>query len=161
MTERLNWTERIKEKAFQDEEGICQYLGEGSMEWEETKGVRTDWEWCGGGGESVCSVMSASLWPHELQPARLLCPWDSPSKNIGVCCYFHLQGILPDLGIEPEGLVSPAFAGFNTSLLRHLESPQVRKERNFRPKILALEKECVAGRKHEHWSQNISSKFRC
>ena len=43
--------------------------------------------------------------------------------------------------------MSPAFAGFNTSLLRHLESPQVRKERNFRPKILALEKECVAGEK--------------
>ena len=25
-----------------------------------------------------------TLWPHGLQPARLLCPWDSPGKNIGV-----------------------------------------------------------------------------
>ena len=35
--------------------------------------------------ESVSlSVMSASLRPHALQPARLLCPWDSPGKNTGV-----------------------------------------------------------------------------
>ena len=27
-----------------------------------------------------------SLWPHGLQPARLLCPWDFPSKNTGVSC---------------------------------------------------------------------------
>ena len=26
-------------------------------------------------------VMSDSLWPCEPQPARLLCPWDSPGKN--------------------------------------------------------------------------------
>ena len=26
-------------------------------------------------------VVSDSLWPHGLQPTRLLCPWDSPSKN--------------------------------------------------------------------------------
>ena len=30
------------------------------------------------------SVMSNSLWPHELEPARLLCPWNSPGKNTGV-----------------------------------------------------------------------------
>ena len=28
-----------------------------------------------------------------LQPARLLCPWDSPGKNSGVGCHFLLQGI--------------------------------------------------------------------
>ena len=28
------------------------------------------------------------LWPHGLQPARLLCPWDSPGKNTGVGCHF-------------------------------------------------------------------------
>ena len=27
-----------------------------------------------------CSVMSDSLQPLRLQPARLLCPWDSPGK---------------------------------------------------------------------------------
>ena len=30
-----------------------------------------------------CSVVPHSLWPHGLQPTRLLCPWDSPGKNPG------------------------------------------------------------------------------
>ena len=29
------------------------------------------------------SVMSNSLKPHGLQPTRLFCPWNSPSKNTG------------------------------------------------------------------------------
>jgi len=29
--------------------------------------------------------------PHRWQPARLLCPWDSPGKNTGVGCHFFLQ----------------------------------------------------------------------
>ena len=37
--------------------------------------------------------MSNYWWPHGLQTTRLLCPWDSPSKNIGVGCHFLLQGI--------------------------------------------------------------------
>ena len=40
-----------------------------------------------------CSVMSSSLRPHGLYPARLLCPWDFPGKNTGVGCHFLLQGI--------------------------------------------------------------------
>jgi len=28
--------------------------------------------------------MYAELQPYGLQPARLLCPWDSPGKNTGV-----------------------------------------------------------------------------
>ena len=57
--------------------------------------------------------MSDSLRPHGLKPARLLCPWDFPSKNTGVNCHFFLQGNLLDPGIE---LRSPALAGgfFNT-----------------------------------------------
>ena len=30
-----------------------------------------------------------------LQPARLLCPWNSPGKNTGVGCHFLPQGISP------------------------------------------------------------------
>ena len=33
--------------------------------------------------------------PHELQPARLFCLWDSPGKNTGVACHFPTQGIFP------------------------------------------------------------------
>ena len=40
-----------------------------------------------------CSVVSNSLWPHGLQPARLLCPWDFSGKSTGVGCHFRLQGI--------------------------------------------------------------------
>ena len=37
--------------------------------------------------------MSHSLQPRGLQPARLLCPWDSPGKNTGVGCSSLLQRI--------------------------------------------------------------------
>ena len=39
--------------------------------------------------------MSHSLRSQGLLPARLLCPWDSLSKRIGVVCQFLLQGIFP------------------------------------------------------------------
>ena len=43
--------------------------------------------------ESVtCSVVSDSLRPHSLEPARLLCPWKYPGKNTGVGSHFLLQG---------------------------------------------------------------------
>ena len=42
-----------------------------------------------------CSVVSDSLRPHGLSSARLLHPWTSPGKNIGVGCHFLLQGIFP------------------------------------------------------------------
>ena len=46
------------------------------------------------------SVMFDSLRPHGLQPARFLCPWDSPGKNTGVGCRFLLQGIFPIQGLN-------------------------------------------------------------
>ena len=30
------------------------------------------------------SVVSDSVWPHRLQPASLLCPWNSPGRSTGV-----------------------------------------------------------------------------
>ena len=38
------------------------------------------------------SVMSDSLQPYGLWPVRLLCPWDSPCKNIGVGCHAPSRG---------------------------------------------------------------------
>ena len=59
------------------------------------------------------SVMSDSLW---LEPARLLCPWNFPGKNIGAGCCSLLQGNPPDPGIKPVFLMSPALAsGFFTT----------------------------------------------
>ena len=48
-----------------------------------------------------CLVMSDALWPHGLQPARLLCPWDFPGKSTGVGCHALLEWIFPTQGWNP------------------------------------------------------------
>ena len=45
--------------------------------------------------------MSNSLRPCGLQPARLLCPWNSPGKSTGVDCHILFQGIFPTQGANP------------------------------------------------------------
>ena len=64
--------------------------------------------------------MNNSLQPYGLQTTRLLCPWDFPGKNTGVGCHFPLQANLPNTGIKPVSLASPALAGgfFATSATR-------------------------------------------
>ena len=67
------------------------------------------------GRKSVCvcavtSVVSNSWQRYGLQPSRLLCPWDSPGKNIGVDCHFLLQGIFLTQGLNHISY-SPALAG--------------------------------------------------
>ena len=47
------------------------------------------------------SVMSDSLQPYGLQPARPFCPWNFPGQNNGACCHFLLQGIFPTQGSNP------------------------------------------------------------
>ena len=53
------------------------------------------------------SVLSDSLRPRGLWPARLLCPWDSPGQSAAVGPS-RFPGHLPHPGME---LVSPALAG--------------------------------------------------
>ena len=48
----------------------------------------------------VSAVVSDSV-TYGLQPARLLCPWDSPDKNTGVDGHALLQGIFPTQGSNP------------------------------------------------------------
>ena len=40
--------------------------------------------------------------PWTVQPARLLCPLDSPDKNTGGGCHFLIQGIFPTQGSNPH-----------------------------------------------------------
>ena len=47
------------------------------------------------------SVVSDSLRPHGLWPARLPCPWDFPGKNTGVGCHALLQEIFPTQELNP------------------------------------------------------------
>ena len=53
-------------------------------------------------GDVSHSVVSDSLTPQGLQPARLLCPWDSPGKNTGVGSPSLLQGIFLTHGLNPR-----------------------------------------------------------
>ena len=43
-----------------------------------------------------------TLQHHGLQPARLLCPWDSPGKNTRAGCCALLQGIFLTQGLNPH-----------------------------------------------------------
>ena len=62
------------------------------------------------GAAAVRSVSwCPTLWPHGLQPTRLLCPQKFPGKNTGVHCHFLGDpGDLPDPGSQHR---SPTFAG--------------------------------------------------
>ena len=69
------------------------------------------------------SVVSDSLGPHGLYPARLLCPWDFSGKNTGVSCHFFLKGIFPTQGSSlPVSPASPALQA-ESLLLSHRGSP--------------------------------------
>ena len=43
-----------------------------------------------------------TVQPYGLQPAGLLCPWDSPGKNTGMGCHALLQWIFPTQGLNPR-----------------------------------------------------------
>ena len=70
-----------------------------------------------------CLVMCDSLWPYGLYPTRLLCPWDSPGKNIGVGFHFLFQGIFPTQGSN-LCLLHLLHWQENYLPLNQLESPQ-------------------------------------
>ena len=59
----------------------------------------------------VCSVVSDSVWPHRLQPARplFLCPWDFSSQNTGMGCQFLLWGIFLTQGLNLRLLLGKWF----------------------------------------------------
>ena len=54
----------------------------------------------GYGNKSISHlVVFDSFQPDGLQPARLLCPWDSPGKNTGVGSQPLLQGLFSTQGL--------------------------------------------------------------
>ena len=64
----------------------------------------------------LCSVVSDSLQPHGLQPARLLCPWRFSRREYWSGLASPSPGELPNPGIEPA---SPALQW----ILYHLSYP--------------------------------------
>ena len=115
---------------------------------------------------SVCSVMSVSLRPHELQPTRLLSPWDFPRKNTGVGCHFLFQGIFLTQGSKLVSLESPAMAGrfFSTE---PPEKPPITSSNSHYvsfhfqiPSHCRVEAQLIEfgfGWMHGHWVRNIIS----
>ena len=58
------------------------------------------------GHAGVCAKLLQSCStlcnPYELEPTRLLCPWDPPDKNTRVGCHVLLQRIFPTQGPKPH-----------------------------------------------------------
>ena len=59
----------------------------------------------------VSSVVSDSLWPYTLWPARLLCPWGFSRQEYWSELKCPTPGDLPNPGTEPTSLTSSALAG--------------------------------------------------
>ena len=78
------------------------------------------------------SVMSDFLWPHRLQPTRLLCSWNSPGQNTGVGCHSLPQGIFLTQGSNPGILPCRQFLYH----LRHQGNPWKRREEKIKFKLL-------------------------
>ena len=65
------------------------------------------------------SIVSDSLQPVDCKPIRLLCPWDSPSRNTGVSCHYILHGLFLAQGSN-QGLLHCRSVLY---YLRHQGSP--------------------------------------
>ena len=59
----------------------------------------------GGGGGGLVAKLGLNSCERMTVASRLLCPWDSSGKSIGVDCHFLLQGIFPTLGLNPHLLL--------------------------------------------------------
>ena len=64
------------------------------------------------------SVVSNSVLPYRLQPSGLLCPWGFSRREYWSVLPCPSPGDLPDPGIRPVSLISPASSGrfFTTSV---------------------------------------------
>ena len=49
----------------------------------------------------ACVSWSCPMLWDPMEPARLLCPWNSPGRNTGVGCHALLQGIFLTQGLNP------------------------------------------------------------
>ena len=66
----------------------------------------------------VCMLLCPTLCdPIDCTPTRLLCPWDSSGKLQWSGLLYPPPGNLPNPGIKPQALLSPALIGnfFTTS----------------------------------------------
>ena len=88
----VNWDEDVLEDSNEAGDAESLHSDESSLSVEEVLPLLKE----------SSSVMSISLWSHGLQPARLLCLWNSSGKNAGVGCHSLLQQIFPTWELNPE-----------------------------------------------------------
>ena len=82
----------------------------------------------------VASIVSDSVRPHGLHPARLLCPWDSPGRNIGMGYHFLLQRNFPTQGFN-LGLISTCISRHSSS---EMSLPNVTPTQKYLPSLESL-----------------------
>ena len=85
------------------------------------------WWWC-----LVTRLCLTLFWPHGLQTAKLLCPWDFPGKNIwgGLSCPPPKD--LPNLGIKLTSPVSKHITGSVTFQLKTFQLASQKKKQKLR-----------------------------
>ena len=64
--------------------------------------IPVTWRVCTHAKLCLTADLSDSLQPYGPQPARLLCPWDSPDKHTEVGCHTLLEGIFLTQGSNPD-----------------------------------------------------------
>ena len=69
--------------------------------------------------------MSDSVRPQRRQPTRLRRPWDSPGKNTGVGCHFHLQGTFLIQGLNSHLLKDKPNKKWGKDLNRHFSKDDI------------------------------------
>ena len=100
----------------------------------------------------LLTLSRLTLWPHE--PARLLCPWDSPGKNTGVGFHALLQGIFPTQRLNPgfphcTQILYPLNHQGSPRILERVADPFSRG--SFRPRNRSGVS-CIAGRFFINWA---------
>ena len=74
--------------------------------------ISNAWKW-----KVKVKLLSVSdpSWPHGLQPTRLLCPWDFPSKSTGLGCHCLLRTCV--MYCQPEKLSLASLSSFYLGLI--------------------------------------------
>ena len=102
------------------------------------------------------SVMCNSLRSYGLQPARLLCPWDSPGQNPGVGCHSFLQGIFLTQGLNPDLFHCRQILYRATREAQATYQVSINFKRWYHPKyLLQPQQDEVRNQQQQRWNSNI------
>ena len=84
-------------------------------------------------GQHVCSITKLCLtllWLYGLQPSRVLCPWDCPSKNTRVGSHFLLHGFFPNQNVSCSSYIGRQILYHGAIWEAHIQDWQRSKSRS-------------------------------